>query len=195
MKLDLSHNILCIFANILIQIALIMVVFNEGYHYFFCNIKVWILSLVSGGLHDKATTILLIPFCHNICSLLYHFLEHLLLRQHSYSILPRVNLMIVLLIAMKKSVQMTKARTFQMLPCLVSKLLWCQKVSIYGSVSPGREFWPFQGNFLKKVNARCAKTKRGSLFFSTVPENLGLVHHKNVTVNSIALVKLVHNNP
>ena len=39
------------------------------------------------------------------------------------------------------------------------------------------------------------KTKRGSLVFSTVPENLGLGYHKNVTVNSIALVKLVHNNP
>ena len=65
----------------------------------------------------------------------------------------------------------------------------------YGSVSPGREFWPFLGNFLKKVNAHCAKTKRGSLVFSNVPENLGLCHHKNVTVNSIALVKLAHNNP
>ena len=51
------------------------------------------------------------------------------------------------------------------------------------------------GNFFEKVNAHCVKTKRGSLVFSTVPENLGFWHHKKVTVNSIALVKLVHNNP
>ena len=30
---------------------------------------------------------------------------------------------------------------------------------------------------------------------SQEPANLGLGHHKNVTVKSIALVKLVHNNP
>ena len=71
----------------------------------------------------------------------------------------------------------------------------CPLYITYGSVSPGREFWPFQGNILKKVNAHYAETKRGSLIVSTVPENLGLVHHKNVTVNSIALVKLVPNNP
>ena len=45
--------------------------------------------------------------------------------------------------------------------------------------------------FLKKLNAHCAKTNRGSLVFSTVTEN---PYHKNVTVNYIALVKLVHNN-
>ena len=49
--------------------------------------------------------------------------------------------------------------------------------------------------FFEKVNAHRAKTKRCSLVFSTVPENSGLLHHRSVTVNSIALVKLVHNNP
>ena len=48
---------------------------------------------------------------------------------------------------------------------------------------------------LGKVNAQCSKTKRGSLVFSTVPGNLGFGHHKNVAVNYIALVKLVHDNP
>ena len=49
-------------------------------------------------------------------------------------------------------------------------------------------FGRFREFFLKKVTAYCAKTKRGSLV-------LGLCYHKNVTVNYIALVKLVHNNP
>ena len=48
---------------------------------------------------------------------------------------------------------------------------------------------------LKNVSTHCAKTKRGSLVFANVPENLGLCYHTNVTVISIALVKLVHNNP
>ena len=36
----------------------------------------------------------------------------------------------------------------------------------------------------EEENTNCPKTKRDSLVFSTVPDILGLVHHKNVTNNS-----------
>ena len=71
--------------------------------------------------------------------------------------------------------------------------------NLYGKLHMGQftqdgNFGHFRGIVCKNLNTHCAKTKRGSLVFSTVPEHLGLGHHKNVTVNSIALVKLVHND-
>ena len=50
----------------------------------------------------------------------------------------------------------------------------------YGSVSAGREFWPFRVIFFQKVERLCGQTVKDRFDFSIDPGQLGLVDRSGV---------------
>ena len=58
---------------------------------------------------------------------------------------------------------------------------------IYGSFSPGREFWPKCGPFLTKVEPSCDQTVRFFQVFSTVLKRLCPLHPKNTFILVLAI--------
>ena len=56
------------------------------------------------------------------------------------------------------------------------KIKLVQKVSTYGSVSAGREFWPFRVIFFQKVERSCGQTVKDRFDFSIDSGQLYLVH-------------------
>ena len=54
--------------------------------------------------------------------------------------------------------------------------------SVYGSVSAGREFWPFRVIFFQKVERSCGQTVKDRFDFSIDLGQLCLVHPRNTFV-------------
>ena len=57
-----------------------------------------------------------------------------------------------------------------------SYLNWNQPLRTYGSVSAGREFWPFRVIFFQKVERSCGQTVKDRFDFSIDSGQLYLVH-------------------